>query len=102
MRFFRLPGLWFLVYIAGVLSCVCNDANLNCYLSNVFDDCCNRISLEKTGQRVALTAFCPTGYVDSVENPSHVYSRLYLDEISQFDGKNLTFLPFSGTHMDTQ
>ncbi len=49
---------------------------------------------------MALTAFFPTGYEDSIELPSYVYSQLNLDEILQFDGKDLAFLSGSDTRLD--
>lgn len=87
-----LLGLILLLATASVHACVCDDSNWNCFTSTVFDKCCNRIGLETTGSRVALTAFCPTGYMDSIEQASYLYSRLYLDEIMQFDGSGLDAL----------
>lgn len=99
MGLLKLAVLWLLANVADVLGCTCS-ADLGCYVNWIFDDCCRRISLDYTEQRVALTAFCPNGYPDGRGVPTHYFSKLYLDEISLFDGQNLAILDINTGHVN--
>jgi len=89
MSFLASFSLLLLALLGHVLACSCPPGSLaeDCAGISAFGDCCRRLKLDTSSQRVSLKAFCPSFGAQPVP---YVFSRLYLDECLTFDQKNST------------